>query len=318
MLSEIYHNKLAISMKSLYQPFRYAQKKSQSFPLIFSLICSNFTYVKSSRSFPASHPKRSLGQNFLVNPNTARWIVRQLEVSPGDHVIEIGPGKGILTRAFLETGARITAIEKDTSLCEYLKQELRSPLLTILEGDATDFPWQTLTDEENPAILAGNLPYNVSTQILRNLLPQTKIFKKWQFLFQKEVAERICANVGTAAYGALSVFVQSVTRPSLIRIFPPRFFSPPPKIESALVAFEMRPLSPPTPMQNKDFIRLVKAAFSHRRKMLRNNLKSLFGRDADTLESALASLGLTGTLRAQNLTVEDYLKLAAMLTADLP
>ena len=263
------------------------------------------------------YPKHSLGQNFLVDPNTARWIVRQLEVSPNDHVIEIGPGKGILTRALLETGAQITAIEKDTSLCEYLKKELQSPLLTILEGDATAFPWQTLTDEENPAILVGNLPYNVSTQILRNLLPRTKIFKKWQFLFQKEVAERICANVGTASYGALSVFVQSVTRPSLVRIFPPRFFSPPPKIDSALVTFEMLPLSSPTPMQGKDFIRLVKTAFSHRRKMLRNNLKSLFGGDADTLESVLASLGLTGTLRAQNLTVEDYLKLAAMLATDL-
>ena len=272
--------------------------------------------MKTTKDSFITHPKRSLGQNFLVDPNTARWIVRQLEVSPNDHVIEIGPGKGILTQALLETGARITAIEKDTSLYEYLKKELQSPLLTILEGDATTFPWQTLTDEENPAILVGNLPYNVSTQILWNLLPRTKIFKKWQFLFQKEVAERICANVGTASYGALSVFVQSVTRPSLVRIFPPRFFSPPPKIDSALVAFEMRPLSSPTPMQDKDFIRLVKAAFSHRRKMLRNNLKSLFGGDADTLESALASLGLTGTLRAQNLTVEDYLKLAAMLAAD--
>lgn len=273
--------------------------------------------MKTSKHSSIIHPKRSLGQNFLVDPNTARWIVRQLEVSSTDHVIEIGPGKGILTRALLETGARITVIEKDTSLCKYLKKELQSPLLTILEGDATTFSWHTLTDEENPAVLVGNLPYNVSTQILWNILPQTGIFKKWQFLFQKEVAERICANVGTASYGALSVFVQSVTRPSLVRVFPPRFFSPPPKVDSSLVAFEMLPFPSPTPMQDRDFIRLVKTAFSHRRKMLRNNLKSLFGGDADILESALSSLGLTGTFRAQNLTVEDYLKLTAILAADL-
>jgi len=261
--------------------------------------------------------KRSLGQNFLVDPNTARWIARKLGAAPEDHIIEIGPGKGILTRALAESGAKITAIEKDRTLCEYLEKTFQDVSeVTILEGDATLFPWETLTSKENPALLTGNLPYNVSTQILWNLLDKTEIFKRWQFLFQKEVAVRICATVGSSSYGALSVFVQSVTRPTFVRTFPPKFFFPSPKVDSTLVSFEMLPLSTPTPMQNRDFIRVVKAAFSHRRKMLRNNLKPLFEDDTDTLESLLNTIGLTGTLRAQNLTVADYLRLTSIIATD--
>ena len=274
--------------------------------------------MEPPKSLPIPRPKRSLGQNFLTDPNTARWIVRQLQVSPNDHVIEIGPGKGILTQALLETGVeKVTAIEKDRSLFEHLKARFSPhPGFRLIEGDATNFPWESIIDKTAPAILVGNLPYNVSTQILWNLLGKTEYFKVWQFLFQKEVAERICAEVGTSSYGALSVFVQSVTRPSISRVFPPKFFYPPPKIDSALVFFEMLPLTPPTPMQDKHFIRVVKAAFSHRRKMLRNNLKPLFGNDTDRLESLLNTIGLKGTLRAQNLTVQDYIRLTSMLATN--
>ncbi len=267
--------------------------------------------MQNNNFLPILHPKRSLGQNFLADPNTARWIVKQAGVAPVDHVIEIGPGKGILTRVLLETGAQITAIEKDTSLCKYLERQfVGHTSLTLIEADATHFPWETIADERNRAILVGNLPYNVSTQILWDLLDKTGYFKRWQFLFQKEVAERLCAEKGSASYGALSVFTQSVTHPTLVRIFPPKFFSPPPKVDSALVSFEILSLSTPSPMKNKSFVRIVKAAFSHRRKMLRNNLKPLFGGDARALASFLSRAGIPGTLRAQDLSVADYLDLA--------
>jgi len=259
-------------------------------------------------------PKRSLGQHFLADFNTARWIVRQADFLPLNRVIEIGPGRGMLTRALLLTGAEIFAIEKDAQLVLRLQKSFECEKnVTILQGDATQFPWESLADSRNPVVLMGNLPYNVSTQILWRLLSQTHLFKQWLFLFQKEVAERLCADVGTASYGALTVFVQSVTRPSLLKIFPPRFFIPPPKVDSALVAFQMKPLPRPTPMQDRHFIQIVKAAFSHRRKMLRNNLKRLFQSKSVEMSIAFDHAGIEGTMRAQELTVWHYLKLAEFL-----
>ncbi len=263
------------------------------------------------------HPKRALGQHFLADINTARWIVRQAGLSAEDRVIEIGPGTGVMTRAILETGAHVIAIEKDPGLCEHLKSIFgESGNIEIIQGDATRFPWESLTDAARPAVLLGNLPYNVSTLILRHLLTKTRFFKKWQFLFQKEVAERICAKAGDSNYGILSVFTQSVTRPSILKILLPRAFFPPPKVDSALVSFEMLPFPASSPMEDRLFIQIVKAAFSHRRKMLKNNLKHLFRGDIEAVEACLDAIGLKGTLRAQNLTVQDYLKLAKILAAD--
>jgi len=273
--------------------------------------------MKNSTNLPDSYHRHALGQHFLVHSNTAYWIARQAGVTARDLVIEIGPGRGILTNALSETGARIIAIEKDKELCKYLKKHfIKQTHVTILEGDATRFQWETLSDKKHPAILVGNLPYNVSTQILWHLLTQTHIFKKWQFLFQKEVAERICAKVGSSSYGALSVFVQSVTRPTLIRIFPPNFFTPPPKVDSALVSFEMIQMEGMSHMHKRPLVEIVKSAFSHRRKMLRNNLKYLFDGNVTAMERLLKSVGIEGTCRAQDLSVEDYLRLANAM-ADL-
>lgn len=274
--------------------------------------------MKNSTKLSINYHRRTLGQHFLVHANTAYWIVRQAGITARDLVIEIGPGRGILTNALSETGARIFAIEKDHGLCRYLKEHfIKQAQVTILEGDATRFQWETLSDENHPAILVGNLPYNVSTQILWHLLTRTHIFKKWLFLFQKEVAERICAKVGSSSYGALSVFVQSVTRPTLIRIFPPNFFTPRPKVDSALVSFEMIQMEGMSHRMNEmHFVQIVKSAFSHRRKMLRNNLKYLFEGNVTAMQYVLKSVGIEGTCRAQDLSVEDYLHLANAM-ADL-
>ena len=259
-------------------------------------------------------PKRSLGQNFLADFNTARWIVRQAGILPTDLVIEIGPGRGMLTRALIPTGAEIFAIEKDKYLASHLKKTFKKvKKLTFLEGDAARFPWDTLAEPEKRAIVMGNLPYNVASQILWRLLPRTNLFKRWLFLFQKEVADRLCAPVGSRSYGALSVFVQSVTRPSLLKVLPPSYFIPPPQVDSALVAFQMIPMSPPTPMQDNLFIQIVKTAFSHRRKMLRNNLKNLFQSLNIASEFAFEQAGVKGSMRAQELTVRHYVHLTDTL-----
>ncbi len=260
------------------------------------------------------HAKRSLGQHFLSNANTARWIVGQADITPSDRVIEIGAGRGMMTEILLETGAEIFAIEKDEDLFRYLKRIFKGQQnLEVILGDATEFKWEALSNPSNPAILMGNLPYSISTQILWQLLPRTHLFKRWLFLFQKEVAKRICAEVKTAPYGALSVFVQSVTHPTLLKIFSPSHFIPRPKVDSALVLFKTKALTSSSPMQNGTFIHTVKSAFSHRRKMLRNNLKYLFPPNSEGIESIFKVLNIKGNMRAQDLTVQDYLRLAEKL-----
>ena len=216
-----------------------------------------------------------------------------------------------MTRALGEAGAKVFAIERDENLCRYLKKIFSGwTKIEIITGNATHFPWETLADAENPVILVGNLPYNISTQILRHLLLRTHLFKRWQFMFQKEVAERICAKPGERSYGALSVYVQSVTSPALLKVFPPNYFIPHPKVDSALVTFEMLRARKSNPMHNRYFVQIVKAAFSHRRKMLRNNLKILTDGNMERLTELLETAGIEGVQRAQNLTVEDYLHLA--------
>jgi len=261
----------------------------------------------------ACPPRRSLGQHFLAHAETARWIAGYGAISRQDTVVEIGPGTGILTEALADTDAQVFAIEKDTRLFSHLNKKFKNRKnVTIIEGDATTFSWETLVQKTRPAVLMGNLPYNVSTRILFELLFYTPLFRKWVFLFQKEVANRICAKVSESSYGALSVFVQAMTRPETLGVLSPGDFKPPPKVYSALVGFSMKTVVPP-PIRDKNFIRVVRTAFAHRRKMLRSNLKPLTNGNPETLKKYLETAGIEGTQRAQDLSVDDYLRLSEVL-----
>jgi 16S rRNA (adenine1518-N6/adenine1519-N6)-dimethyltransferase len=221
----------------------------------------------------------------------------------------------MLTEVLADTGACVFAIEKDTRLFSHLNKKFKTRKnVTIIEGDATTFPWETLVQKTRPAVLMGNLPYNVSTRILFELLFYTALFRKWVFLFQQEVANRICAKANESSYGALSVFVQAMTRPENLGTLSPGDFKPPPKVYSALVGFSMK-TAISSPIRDETFIRVVRAAFAHRRKMLRNNLKSLFPANPSRLEGLLSKSGIEGTRRAQSLTLEDFLRLTQTLSA---
>jgi len=258
-------------------------------------------------------PKRSLGRHFLAHSETALWIAGHGAINNQDTVIEIGPGTGILTEVLADTGARIFAIEKDARLFPHLDKKFKNQKnVTIIEGDATRFPWETLIQETHPAVLMGNLPYNVSTRILFKWLFCTPLFRKWVFLFQKEVANRICAKANDSSYGALSVFVQSMTRPEGLGVLSPGNFKPPPKVYSELVGFSMKVVAPP-PIRDENFVKVVRTAFAHRRKMLRNNLKSLFPERPSLLEHILTESGIEGTRRAQSLALEDFLRLTRII-----
>jgi 16S rRNA (adenine1518-N6/adenine1519-N6)-dimethyltransferase len=257
--------------------------------------------------------KKSLGQHFLLDLNITRKIARIGEIIATDTVIEVGPGPGGLTRALLETGARVIAIERDSRCIEAL-QELGSfypGKLTLIEDDALAVDEQQLLQDHGVSgtvRLASNLPYNISTELLIKWLKASPVWwSSLTLMFQKEVGDRILAGPGSKTFGRLGVITQAVANPSHGFTLPARAFTPPPKVDSVVLHI--------TPKAEIDFDipsleKLTAAAFSQRRKMLRASLKPLFG--AET-EAKLAEIGLEPTLRAEQIDTADYIRLSRLV-----
>jgi 16S rRNA (adenine1518-N6/adenine1519-N6)-dimethyltransferase len=262
--------------------------------------------------------KKSLGQNFLLDLNLTRKIARSAGPLAGRTVIEIGPGPGGLTRALLtEEAARVICIERDERIAPVL-EELGAAYpgrLTAHFGDALDVHEPGLLEKLDitaPVSIVANLPYNISTALLVKWLtcaPWPPFFDTLTLMFQREVAERIVARPSTKAYGRLSILSQWRTDAKILFDIPPRAFTPPPKVTSTLVRFDLRekPLAEADP---EVLQRVVAAGFSQRRKMLRQSLKSLGVNAVELLEGA----GLDPTARAETLSVEDFCKLARTFT----
>lgn len=250
--------------------------------------------------------QKSLGQHFLLDMNITRKIVRAAGDLAGRTVIEIGPGPGGLTRALLESPARaVLAIEKDSRFVEALQPMATESLgrLTIIEGDAMSLDPATLGTA--PRVIVANLPYNVGTPLLVAWLKNITDYESLTLMFQKEVAERITASVGTSGYGRLSVIAQAVAQVQRVASVPARAFTPPPKVDSAVV--HLRPLPDAASVPLDMLERVTQAAFHQRRKMLRHSLRNLGG------EELLAKLGLDPTWRAENVPVSSYIALARIL-----
>ena len=252
--------------------------------------------------------KKAFGQHFLLDLNITRKIARAAGAGVGDAIIEVGPGPGGLTRALLETGATVVAIERDRRFIAPL-EELRSAFpraLTIVEADALDADERSLAAA--PVKIVSNLPYNISTELLVKWLVANHagapLWSQMTLMFQKEVADRILAAPGSKTYGRLSVIAQAASRPRRAFDLPARAFTPPPKVASSVVAFD------PAPARLSDIgalERLTQAAFSQRRKMLRSSLKPLWG---DETETRLSAAQIEPTRRAEELSVADFLRLA--------
>ncbi len=213
----------------------------------------------------SNRPKRSLGQNFLTDPNTARRIVDALGVQPGDAVLEIGPGRGALTGFLMQGPAgRVMALEKDSELAPELARAW--PGLAVVNADALEFSWERLGRLGGVRIV-GNLPYNVASPIMWDVAWRCPGFARAVFMIQLEVAERIVAVPRTKDYGGLTVWLQSFVTPVKLFKVPPTVFTPRPKVDSAVVAFTPRPLSerPPRPER---LGRFIKELFGMRRKQL--------------------------------------------------
>lgn len=254
--------------------------------------------------------KKSLGQNFLLDLNLTARIARQAGPLAGHDVLEIGPGPGGLTRAILAEGAaRLIAVERDERCLPALEQiAARYPgRLTVLHGDALERPYAGMFGER-PLRIISNLPYNVATPLLTDWLasePWPGPITSMTLMFQKEVAERICATPGTKAYGRLSVLSQWRTDPRIAFDVSPRAFTPPPKVTSSVVVLE--PVEP-IPCALHALEAVTRAAFGQRRKMLRASLKPIApkGDSRNWLEQA----DIEGERRAESLSVEEFVRLA--------
>lgn len=246
--------------------------------------------------------KKALGQHHLVDGALCRPLIHFLSPQ-GQRVLEIGPGGGVLTAELLAAGARVLGWELDPDWAVVLRRRLPGPRLTLVVGDALEIAWDRLPA---PTLVAGNLPYNVATVIIENLLPHHARIPRAAFLIQKEVADRIVATPGAEAYGSFSVLVAAQARARILGKVKPGSFRPPPKVDSAFVGLDLQP--PPLPdAEMPAFISFVRQAFSQRRKTLRNSLSSRWGRERT--ETVLATAGIPERARAEELGLREFLEI---------
>jgi len=246
-------------------------------------------------------PRKRFGQHFLVDASVISAIVAAIAARPGDRVVEIGPGLGALTRPLADQLDHLHVIEIDRDITARLRREFPAEHLTVHEGDALDFDFSALGA---PLRVVGNLPYNISTPLLFRLAAHAAVLRDIHVMLQKEVVERIVSAPSRAEYGRLSVMLQY--RFEMERLFdvPASAFRPAPRIESAVV--RMTPFSRlPHPARDVDCLeKVVAAAFAQRRKTLRNALRHYFS------GAELERLGIDPGLRAQDLPVADFVRLA--------
>jgi 16S rRNA (adenine1518-N6/adenine1519-N6)-dimethyltransferase len=260
-------------------------------------------------------PRKRFGQHFLVDPAVIAAIVAAIAPARDDFIVEIGPGLGALTRPLLKRVDRLAVIELDRDLVARLEQE-HAAQLTVHQGDVLDFDFSVFPRDFR---LAGNLPYNISTPLLFHLLAFAPRMRDMHFMLQKEVVERMVAAPSTPAYGRLSVMLQLHFAMENLFVVAPEAFDPPPKVESAVVRMRPQMRAVAEGFDAGKFAAVVGAAFGQRRKTLRNSLSKLLGAETDPktglkgeqgVGALLEGLGIEPGLRAENLAVADYIRLA--------
>lgn len=247
--------------------------------------------------------KRALGQNFVVDPNTVRRIARLAGVGESDHVVEIGAGLGSLTLALAETGALVTAIEIDDDLVPLLRESVAGvENVDVVHADAMRLDWNEFCGDDSWTLVA-NLPYNVATPLVADLLDGVPQIGRMLVMVQREVAERMVAAPSTEAYGAVSVKIAWWADARIVGHVPASVFLPRPNVESSLVEIVRRD-SPAGSADPVTMFRLVKQGFGKRRKMLRGSLAGSVSAEQ------FANAGIDPEARAENLSVDDWSRLA--------
>ena len=256
--------------------------------------------------------KKHLGQHFLHERRVVEKIVLAVDPKPGDRLVEIGPGQGAITFPLLDRHGALTVIEFDRDLIAPLTEAARAHgELTVIHRDVLKVDFTELADGvKNRIRLVGNLPYNLSSPILFHVLDHAPVVRDMVFMLQKEVVDRMAAPPGSKVYGRLSVMLQAYCRVEALFIVPPGAFRPPPKVDSAVVRLVPRDASQVGIDDPALFARVVRDAFGQRRKTLRNALSQVC--DA----AAITAAGIRPELRAEQLPVADFVRLANALTTD--
>jgi 16S rRNA (adenine1518-N6/adenine1519-N6)-dimethyltransferase len=257
-------------------------------------------------------PKRSLGQNFLVDPNTARRVVALAELPPGTPVLEIGPGLGSLTLALLDAGHDVVALELDDRLAAVLRSVLAAAdagqRAQVEVGDANTVDLDALLGSAPPPwACVSNLPYNVAVPVVVRILETAPPVERLLVMVQREVGERLAAGPGDPQYGAVSVKVAYFAEARVVGLVSPTVFVPRPQVDSALVRLHRRSAPPVSVPSADDLFALVRTGFAQRRKMLRRSLVPLLG---DRTTELLEASGIAPTARAEALGLEEWAALA--------
>jgi 16S rRNA (adenine1518-N6/adenine1519-N6)-dimethyltransferase len=247
-------------------------------------------------------PKKRLGQNFLIDPNILRKIIKTIAPKEGEIIVEIGPGKGALTRHLLESGAVIHAIELDPELVTYLKSEFANyPNFHLYHADAVNFDYSAIISPGQKIKMAGNIPYNITSPLLFRFFEMTENLDRIVLLVQKEIARRICAKPGTKEYGILSVMSNFYLRSQIEFNVSPNVFRPVPQVTSSVIS--LVPIENNyTPVLRKQFNALVRKAFNQRRKILRNSLDL-------PIITEIHACPIDLSRRAETLTVAEFIAL---------
>ena len=273
-------------------------------PKIIKYLCSKYGFTFS----------KSMGQNFITDESVPMAMADAVsENSQG--VIEIGPGFGVLTAALAQTTEKVVSIELDKRLEKVLEETLAGfSNISFIWEDCLKVNLKELMETEFSGMdvsVAANLPYYITTPIIMNLLESRLPFKKIVVMIQKEVAQRLCAKPGSKDYGAITVTTQYFSKPEIIKHVPAGAFIPAPKVDSAVVSMEILDTPSVTPEDEKLFFKLIKAAFSQRRKTLVNALSSsgVFGSKED-ISKAVESIGLSPTVRGEALSIQQFCELS--------
>lgn len=267
----------------------------------------------------ASHglrPSRALGQNFVVDQNTLRRIVRLAGIEPDERVVEVGAGLGALTTELARSGARVVALEMDKRLLPLLRSQVQDLAVHVVEADATRVDWEKLLEENAPEgdssattswKLVANLPYNVAVPIVARVLDEAPSIRSMLVMVQREVGERLAARPGDSSYGAVSVKVAYYATARVVGEVPASVFVPKPRVASVLVRIMRRDVVAvdPSEVSPERLFSVVRSGFAHRRKMLRRALAGIVS------PGAFASAHVDPTARAQELSVEQWGNLAA-------
>ncbi len=253
-------------------------------------------------------PRKRFGQNFLHDHSVIENIVASVLVKPGDHIVEIGPGKGALTERLLRPDIQLDIVELDRDLVTLLEKKFScQENLRVYSADALQFDFSALNKQNEKLRMVGNLPYNISTPLLFHLFENVGCISDMYFMLQKQVVDRICAQPGSKKYGRLSVMSQYFCRPQMLFEVAPESFDPSPKVMSAVIRLVPHGEPKVEVLSRACLDRIVKQAFSQRRKTLRNSLRGLIS------EQTIKSLSIDSGLRAEALSLHDFAKLSNAL-----